>query len=144
MKKIIINCFRFLCLIIQIVIFCSCETQPEIVSVTNKNEKQKLTLMIYMAADNDLETYALQNLKMLEQAEFEKINVIVLLDRAEGYDETDGNWTDTRLYEVQSDKSPDSSIKSKRLLCPQLGLSYSEPTELDMSNPSVLKNFIDF
>ena len=123
--------------------FCSCLLSGQTESITTSKEKD-LTLMIYMAADNDLEKYALANLKAMEKASYEGINVIVLLDRAEGYDETEGNWTDTRLFEVVHDSSIDNAIKSKQINCPQLGLSVSEQTELDMANPSVLRNFIDF
>lgn len=112
------------------------EPQPEI--------KKELTLMIYMAADNDLESYALQNLNQMEKVNCENMNILVLLDRAEGYDETDGNWKDTRLFEVCRDCSESAHIVSKRISCPQLGLSDYENTELDMANPFVLKNFVEF
>ena len=128
--------------------FCTaCSTPVQKIEVKGKSLiEKKLTLMIYMAADNDLETYALQNLKAMEKSEcdFEALNVLVLLDRAEGYDETDGNWTDTRLFEVQKDSSKSGMIKSKRLACSQLGLSSENNTELDMANPNVLKTFIEF
>ena len=39
----------------------------------------KLTLMVYMAADNDLESHALANLKEMERAEYEQMTVLVLL-----------------------------------------------------------------
>lgn len=106
--------------------------------------KKSLTLMVYMAADNDLESYALQNLKMMEYAKPEDINILVLLDRAEGYDETDGNWTDTRLFEVCKDSTKGRYIVSKRLDSPMLGLASQENTELDMANPYVLQSFVEF
>ena len=71
-------------------------TEPE-------KEPAELTLMVYMAADNDLESYALENLKAMERAVYSKVNVLVLMDRSESYDETEGNWTDTRLFEVTHD-----------------------------------------
>ena len=104
----------------------------------------KLTLVVYMAADNDLESYALSNLKAMEKASFNNMNVLVLLDRAEGYDETNDNWTDTRLFEITHDDSQGNFIISKRLRCPNLSLSATKETELDMANPSVLHNFIAF
>ena len=134
----------FLFLFIPLILFCSCANQSEKIELNEKNENKDLTLMVYMAADNDLERYALENLKSMERAEFENINVLVLLDRAEGYDETDGDWTDTRLFEVCHDKSDSSLISSKRLDCPGLGLKADVETELDMSNSSVLKTFIEF
>ena len=121
-----------------------CAMQPVKMDVNEKSGKKNLTIMIYMAADNDLETYALQNLKQMERADYRGINVLVLMDRAEGYDETDGNWTDTRLFEVCHDNSGGKNIISRRLDCPVLGLSKDIDTELDMANPSVLDGFIDF
>ena len=104
----------------------------------------KMTLLIYMAADNDLESYAIQNLKAMEHASFEKMNVLVLLDRAQDYDETNGAWTDTRLFEVVHDPTDSNFIISKRLDCPVLGISSTAQTELDMGNFNVLRNFITF
>lgn len=106
--------------------------------------EKKLTLMVYMAADNDLESYALENLNQMEKVCCENMNILVLLDRAEGYDETDGNWKDTRLFEVCRDCSESAHIVSKRISCPPLGLSDYENTELDMANHSVLRNFVEF
>ena len=104
----------------------------------------KLTLVVYMAADNDLESYAVSNLKAMEHAEFENINVLVLLDRAEGFDETNGDWTDTRLFELVHDETDGNLIVSRRISCPLLGLSNRVDTELDMGNPSVLWNLLNF
>lgn len=123
---------------------CSCSFYDESVQIQNEGNSKKLTLMVYMAADNDLESYALENLKEMERADLKDINLLVLLDRAEGYDETKGNWTDTRLFYVIHDGSGENTIKSKRLTCPQLGLTESENTELDMSNALTLQNFIEY
>ena len=104
----------------------------------------KLTLVVYMAADNDLESYAVSNLKDMEHSEFENMNVLVLLDRAEGFDETNGDWTDTRLFELVHDETDGNLIVSRRISCPLLGLSNRVDTELDMANPSVLWNLLSF
>ncbi len=142
-------------LIIACLCFCSCMTQTEKVQVKSKNGKKGLTLMVYMAADNDLETYAISNLRAMEKAATGGVNVLVLLDRAEGYDETCGNWTDTRLFEVVHDSGAGAAgagasgtaatgLKSKRISCPALGLNSAEDTELDLANPSVLRGFVEF
>ncbi len=107
-------------------------------------ENKKLTLLVYMAADNDLEAYAISDLKEMEHASYNDINVLVLLDRAQGGDATNGDWTDTRLFEITHDDSQGNFIISKRLRCPNLSLSATKETELDMANPSVLHNFIAF
>ena len=120
------------------------EPEPDPGPMPQMPETKKLTLMVYMAADNDLESYALQNLKDMEHAGFSGMNILVLLDRTEGFDATDGDWTDTRLLEVVHDDTDGNFVVSRRLRCPNLGLSASVETELDMANPNVLRNFISF
>lgn len=170
MKKIIILPV-FLIFLLCFLNICGCSNHTDLVEVKDKknpkgNERtdnesgeqeeieseseacddseKKLTLMIYMAADNDLESYALQNMKMMEEEITESINVIVLLDRSEAYDETNGNWTDTRIFKVCKDEENTGLIVSERISSIGLGLSVEENTELDMANPFVLKRFIEF
>lgn len=116
----------------------------EVPVVEPPSEPKKLTLIVYMAADNDLESAGIANLKQMEHADFDKINVLVLLDRSEDYDRTNGDWTDTRLFEIKHDSSNGNFIISDRLDCPILGLSKNEETELDMANYNVLRNLITF
>lgn len=127
-------------------ILCNCSISPntsgKIVDATP--EPKKLTLMVYMAADNDLESEAIANLKQMEHSNFGKMNVLVLLDRAEEYDRTNGDWTDTRLFEVTHDSTNSNYILSERLDCSILGLSKREQTELNMASYTVLRNFITF
>ena len=122
------------------------EPEPELTPdpMQEMPDPPKMTLVVYMAADNDLESYAIQNLKAMEHADFNKMNVLVLLDRSEGFDETNGDWTDTRLFELTHDSSDSNLILSKRISCPPLGLSNKVETELDMGNPSVLWNLLNF
>lgn len=135
----------FFLLLLSVIILSACGNAITYGTLLDESEpEKKLTLMVYMAADNDLEAYAVENLKQMEQASFNDVNVLVLFDRAEGYDETNGNWTDTRLFEVQHDSSNGIDIISKRLSCPSLGLSADNATELDMAKPMVLMNFIQF
>ena len=118
------------------------ETPPD--PIPEIPEPKKMTLLIYMAADNDLESYAIQNLKAMEHANFQNMNILVLLDRAEAYDETNDAWTDTRLFELVHDETDSNFIISKRLDCPILGISATSQTELDMGNFNVLRNFITY
>ena len=117
---------------------------PEPAPEPEPEEPKELTLLVYMAADNDLESYAIKNLKAMERANFSDTNVLVLLDRSEEYDETNDNWTDSRLFEVCHDNTNGSSIISKRVSCAPLGLSQITTTELDMGDYTVLKAFIEF
>jgi hypothetical protein len=112
-----------------------------------ESAKRKWTVVIYMAADNDLESAALADLNELEGVLFagKPVSILVLLDRHNAYDMTNGNWSDTRLFEVSADPNGvNASIVSQRLDCPDLGLSKNTETELNMADPLVLKRLIDF
>ncbi len=134
---------------LECIINCSCNllaypVPKRAMIVDNTKNPKALTLMVYMAADNDLESHGIRNLKAMEKADFSNINVLVLFDRSQDYDETNDNWTDTRLFEVCHDSSNGSQILSKRLDCPPLGLSQDSATELDMGNYNILKSFVEF
>lgn len=112
-----------------------------------ESAKRQWTVIIFMAADNDLESAALADLNELEGVVFagKPVSTLVLLDRHSGYDMTNANWTDTRLFEVTADPNGvNSSIVSPRLDCPDLGLSKNSETELNMADPLVLKRLLDF
>ncbi|MBO7583354.1 MAG: hypothetical protein J6T20_06155 [Treponema sp.] len=149
MKNCVTKCLTFTLALFSLYSLISCDllaypVPKRAFMYDNSNSEKKLTLLVYMAADNDLESYGIQNLKAMERADFSSLNVLVLFDRAEHYDETNGNWTDTRLFEVTHDATNGGTIVSKRLDCPPLGLSATTQTELDMANYNVLKSFIEF
>ncbi|MEZ4642450.1 MAG: clostripain-related cysteine peptidase [Chloroflexota bacterium] len=65
------------------------------------------TILVYMAADNNLETAALQDLNEMEAAgSSEQVNVLVQLDRSANDSSADGDWQETRRYVVQADTDP--------------------------------------
>lgn len=65
------------------------------------------TILVYIAADNDLERFAMQDLNEMEAALLpEGVNVVVQVDRTPGYDSTSGNWTDTRRGLITRDANP--------------------------------------
>ena len=110
------------------------------------HERREWTFLVYMAADNNLESDGIADFNEMEQADLdESINLLVLFDRAQNYDATNGNWTDTRLYEVRWDEAKNKTlIASERLDCEELGLSKDSPAELDMGNPVTLSSFLAF
>lgn len=71
------------------------------------------TVLAYLGADNNLEAGLLYDLDEMERGggSDETVRVITLVDRAEGYDDSNGDWTDTRLYEVSPDKSNDAAVR---------------------------------
>lgn len=92
--------------------------------------------LVYLDGDNNLESYAIDNLNAMEQVgSTDQVNILVLIDRAVGNDSSNGNWTGTRLYYVTKDTNSDRIIRS------QLLVDYGE---LDMSNPNTLRDFIEY
>lgn len=104
------------------------------------------TFLVYMAADNELESSGIADINEMENVDFsDDVNVLVLFDRAPGYDSTNGDWTGTRLYKIAKDENVNKSqISSERLPCEELEISSESETELDMGNKAVLSGFLKF
>ena len=92
--------------------------------------------MVYMAADNNLEAAAIIDLNEMEWiGSTSNYNVVVQLDRAVGYDVSNGNWETTRRYFVTLDQTYPTEITS--VLIEDLG-------ELNMGDPQTLSDFIEW
>ena len=97
------------------------------------NPDREWTILLYLDGDNNLEAPALGDVNELEAvAGNPSVEVLVLLDRAEGYSTADGDWTGTRLYRVTPGTDP-NRIESELIM--DLG-------ELDMSDPQTLRQSI--
>lgn len=91
------------------------------------------TVLVYMVGDNDLEPYVVHDLNELEAGgPGGAVRVLVLADRAEGYDDADGDWTGTRLYEVRGDDKI-GHVSSTVL---------EDWGEADMADPATLARFL--
>ncbi len=91
------------------------------------------TVLVYMAADNDLEAYGMADLDEMEfVGSTEAVNVVVQIDRAAEYDTSGGDWTGTRRYFVQRDTRL-GSVNAQLLA--DLG-------ELDSADPTTLADFL--
>jgi hypothetical protein len=104
------------------------------------------TLMFYFDADNNLEEEMVGDANELEAAVIpDWLNIVLLLDRTDGYYSGDGNWTGTRLYHIAHDANP-SALASQRLADPtHLGLSDTgDSDELNMGDGSTLQGLISF
>ncbi len=89
-------------------------------------------IMLYIAADNDLESFALWNLNQVESLDLpSNVKVTALVDRIGGYSSASGNWTDTRFGFIESDSNTSfvSSLQTRG-------------TEQNMGNPATLTSFI--
>lgn len=102
----------------------------------NGGDTDNWTIMIYMDGDNNLEGASLKDMNEIESIAFDNkgINIIVQIDRAEGFDDSDGDWMGTRRYEAAPDSNPN-----------QIGSTLLEDLgELNMGNGSVLTDFINY
>jgi hypothetical protein len=67
------------------------------------------TVMVYMAADNNLEPAALMDLNEMEGVgSSSNVNIVAEVDRSAEYVDTDGNWSGGRRYYIQQDQNTDS------------------------------------
>ncbi len=86
------------------------------------------TILIYMAADNNLDAQALANLNQLESAgSSPDVNVIVQIDRA-----ADQEWSETRRLQIQADG--DRQVVQSPIV--------EAPGELNSGEPGVLADFL--
>ncbi|GAA0740844.1 clostripain [Clostridium oceanicum] len=110
-----------------------------------KDSGQKVTIMYYCDADNNLEPHLLSDIDEMKKGYHNNpnLNLITLVDRTPGYTNqktTLGeNFTDTRLYKIEHNKT-------ERL---DGGNEFPEITknsnyEANMGNPDVLKKFINY
>lgn len=115
--------------------------------VTARFVRRQWTIVIYMAADNDLESAAMLDMNELEAAGAggPEVSVLALVDRASGYDATNGDWTGTRLFELASGAADfDTVLSTREIDCPPLGLVAGANTELDLAEPTVLDCLLSF
>ena len=93
------------------------------------------TIMIYMAADNNLEEYAIQDINELEQiGSTPEVSIVVQLDRSSGYDTSNGNWTGARRYYITKDNDP---TRITSTLITDMGSQ-------NMASPDTLHDFINW
>jgi hypothetical protein len=98
------------------------------VSTYDVDEPGDWTLLVYIAADNDLEPFALQDLSEMSAAR--GLDLVVLIDRHPGYTSAPagdlGNFEDTKVLHIRDGVT--------RVI--------DEPGELDTGDPDVLADFV--
>ncbi len=104
------------------------------------------TILVYMAADNELESAAISDLNEMETVDLpDDLNLLVLIDRCSGYDSSNGDWKETRLYKVSKDENLNKNlIASDVLECEELELYPDDETELDMGDEKTLSGALQF
>ncbi|MBA4419690.1 MAG: hypothetical protein C0391_00920, partial [Anaerolinea sp.] len=91
------------------------------------------TFMVYLAADNDLESFGILDfLEMAQVGSTSKMNIIVQMDRHASHDTSYDNWTSTKRFKVSSGMTP---IAANALM--DIG-------EADMGSQTTLINFINW
>jgi len=95
----------------------------------------KWTFMVYLDADNNLESFGIKDFNEMELVGSSvEMNIIVQIDRAPGYDNSNGNWTGARRYVVTQDNNTGSIASS---MVDDLG-------EVNMGDPNTLTSFIQW
>lgn len=90
------------------------------------------TFMVYLDGDNNLESFAIDDfMEMAGVGSNSDVNIVVEMDRATGYSDTYGNWTDTRRGLVGAGSVPDQTW----------GTSIGE---VNMGDQSTLTDFISW
>jgi hypothetical protein len=106
-----------------------------VLTATSGSTTKKWTIMVYMNADNNLESDGIADFNEMEAVgSTSDFNIVVQIDRASGYDATNGDWTTCRRYYVTQDANT-STISSQ--LIQDLG-------EVDMGSYSTLVSFVDW
>ncbi|MBN2528915.1 MAG: hypothetical protein JXR76_21170 [Deltaproteobacteria bacterium] len=101
------------------------------------------TLMLYMSADSDLEESMLLDLQELSTVVLpDWLNIVILFDRREGLDTTDGDWKGTRLFRV----NPAMESGLERLAdATYMGLTAAgDNEERDLGDVRTLEQFIQY
>ncbi|MFP4498937.1 MAG: clostripain-related cysteine peptidase [Vulcanimicrobiota bacterium] len=97
--------------------------------------QKKWTVLLYSAADNDLEPYQIQDLNEIENVgSSNDLNLVVQLDRGKNPTDISGGWKGARRYVITHNEDPyniDSPVAE------ELG-------QVNMSDPKTLQNFIEW
>jgi methionine-rich copper-binding protein CopC len=94
------------------------------------------TIFVYMAADNNLEQFAIRDLNEMESVILpSNVNVVTMVDRIGGYDNSNGDWTNTRQGSIIHDNNSNTVSSFS---------SFSSLGELNTGNPQTLTNFINW
>jgi hypothetical protein len=94
-------------------------------------QRAQWTFMAYMAADNNLEHWFVQEFdkEYGNIGSDENVNIVLLADRAPGYAKQAGNWEETRFFYVEKGTTADG------------GASWGER---NMGDPATLIEFINY
>lgn len=150
MKKVFL---LFVLLILCSLSFTSCLFDyVDVTASSSKNGESAVvhpvanwTFVIYMAADNNLDSAAVKDFAEIEQGSFngELVRTLVLLDRSRKNNSSKDEWSGTRLFEIGEENSSGAKT-ALRLYSSALGLNKGEENELDMGSKKTLSSLLEF
>ena len=115
-------------LIILSISFTGCFTNPPVPNIP------EWTVMIYLDADNNLESASINDINEMEMVgSSDDVNIVVQADRIPGYNISNSDWTTTRRYYITQDNDP--------FLINSL---FSDLGELNMGDPQTLVDFVSW
>jgi len=89
------------------------------------------TVMIYLDADNNLESAGINDINEMEMiGSTADVNIVVQVDRISGYDISNSDWTNTRRYYITQDFD-----------LMKINSQFSDLGELNMGDPETLVDF---
>ena len=81
--------------------------RPPVDPAQQRQTVAEWTVLVHIAADNNLELAGLSDLNEMEAVgSSPQVNIVVQIDRSADYVTLDGDWTETRRYYVQQDDDP--------------------------------------
>jgi len=99
---------------------------------TEEREMADWTIIVYLDGDNNLEGAAIEDLNEMETVGSNgKMHILVIIDRAKGYDTSNGDWEGAKVLYMEKDAD---SSKVTSIELEDLG-------EINMGDPEVLINF---
>lgn len=130
--------FRLLLIVVGIVLSTNVLSQFLVLgrdAAQQPTGKAQWTVMIYMAADNDLEKFALADVNEMEfVGSSDSVNVVLQIDRSAQFDTSSGDWTTTRRYYITEDLEDVAGREINAELIEDLG-------ETNMGDSAVLSDF---
>ena len=105
--------------------------------------QRKWTVMVFLNADNDLETFGIQDVNEMEMVGSSgAVDIVVQMDRIPGYDASNGNWTDCRRFRVVKDPAETDPAAREPLSNTIVSPVLEDLGEVDMGQPQTLHDFI--
>lgn len=109
---------------------------PSAFNTRSVSQNDTWTVMFYIDGDNNLESYAIDDLNEMEIPRMpDNVNLVTLIDRIQGFDSSNGNWTDTRQGNMVPDSNPNTVSSFS---------GFSALGEQNLGNPATLTRFINW